>query len=111
MIFRNPLRLKIYLYPERIDMRKSWSGLLSLVQEGMRLNAYEESLFVFCGRSGRLVKLMYWDGNGFCIWMKKLEQGVFPFGIRDGLKIRMPELRNLLSGIDARREHRIMDLK
>ena len=66
MILSNPFRFKIYLYPKIIDMRKSWNGLVSLVQVGMNLDPFEKSLFVFCGRSQRLIKIIYWDGNGFC---------------------------------------------
>jgi transposase len=109
MILRNPMRLKIYLYPEYIDMRKSWNGLVALVQFGMKLDVYEESLFVFCGRSNRLLKIVYWDGNGFCIWMKKLEQGNFPFQSKQNPEISRKELMWLLKGIDRRREHKAIN--
>ncbi|MCC6274550.1 MAG: IS66 family insertion sequence element accessory protein TnpB [Leptospiraceae bacterium] len=60
MILTNPFQFKIYLYPKVIDMRKSWNGLVSLVQFGMNLDPYQKSLFVFCGRSQRLIKIIYW---------------------------------------------------
>jgi transposase len=106
MIFRNPLKLTVYLYPREIDMRKSWNGLLSIVQNDMKLIAYEKSLFVFFGRSRCLVKILYWDGNGFCIWMKRLETGSFPFQSRENPLITRKQLSWLLSGIDTRKEHK-----
>ena len=110
MIFRNALKLKVYLYPKQIDMRKSWSGLVSLVQHDMKLDIYQESLFVFCGRSNRLVKILYWDGNGFCIWMKRLEEGNFPFQSKGSPEITRRELMWLLSGIDTRKQHKMIKI-
>ncbi|MBK6604714.1 MAG: IS66 family insertion sequence element accessory protein TnpB [Leptospiraceae bacterium] len=60
MILTNPFQFKIFLYPQYIDMRKSWNGLIGLVQNGMNLDPFEKSLFVFCGRSQRLIKIIYW---------------------------------------------------
>ena len=93
------------MYPKFIDMRKSWNGLVSLVQVGMNLDAYEKSMFVFCGRSQKLIKIIYWDGNGFCIWMKRLEKGIFPFNPNMNLEISRSQLMQLLSGIDTRKKH------
>lgn len=106
MILRNPLKMKIYLYPKQIDMRMSWNGLFGLVTEEMKMNVYDRSLFVFCGRSNHLIKILYWDGNGFCIWMKRLEKGNYPFQSRGRLSISKKELLWLLSGIDTRRQHK-----
>ena len=106
MIFRNPLKCKIYLYPKEIDMRKSWNGLLSIVQYEMNLIPFEEVLYVFFGRSRKLVKTIYWDGNGFCIWMKKLSKGSFPFQKNGIPNLSRKELLYLLSGIDTRRKHK-----
>jgi transposase len=105
LILRNPFGLKFYLYPEFIDMRKSWSGLVSLVRSGLNLDPFEKNLFIFCGRSRRLVKIVYWDGNGFCIWMKRLEKGIFPFSPNQDLEISRKDLLLLLSGIDSRKRH------
>lgn len=105
MILSNPFRFKIYLYPKHVDMRKSWNGLVSLVQL-MSLDPFQRSLFVFCGRSQRLIKIIYWDGNGFCLWMKRLEKGNFPFNSEMKLEITRKELFWLLSGIDSRKKHK-----
>lgn len=105
MIFRNPQRLKIYFYDKPVDMRKSWNGLIALVKESMCLNLFSESLFVFSGRSGKQVKILYWDGNGFCIWMKKLEQGKFLSFKKEGYALSKRELDLFLSGVDMRKKH------
>jgi len=60
MILTNPFRFKIYLYPTFVDMRKSWNGLVSLIEVDMSLDAFQKNLFVFCGRSQRLIKIIYW---------------------------------------------------
>ena len=59
------------------DMRKQINGLALLVQEQMELNPFEAALFVFCNRSRQLLKAVYWDRTGFCLWMKRLEKGRF----------------------------------
>jgi transposase len=106
LILQKPQDLKIFMYPKFIDMRKSWNGLVSLVQMGMNLDAFEKSMFVFCGRSQKIIKIIYWDGNGFCIWMKRLEKGIFPFNPNKNLEITRSQLMQLLSGIDTRRKHK-----
>ncbi|MBK8393849.1 MAG: IS66 family insertion sequence element accessory protein TnpB [Leptospiraceae bacterium] len=109
MILSNPFRFKVYLYPKIIDMRKSWNGLITLVQYGMNLDPFQQSLFVFCGRSQRLIKIIYWDGNGFCMWMKRLEKGNFPFSPNENLEISRKELIWLLSGIGSRKKHKAIN--
>jgi transposase len=86
-------------------MRKSWNGLLSFVQEDMNLSPYEENIFVFMGKSLKQVKIFYWDGNGFCICMKKLEKGKFPFQLNGKVELTRRELTRLLSGVDFRKQH------
>lgn len=110
MIFRNPLKLKIYLRTGYTDMRKSWNGLYSLIKEELRKDPLSESMFVFSGHSRKLLKIFYWDGNGFCIWQKKLEKGSFawPDSSFKKVEISRKELHWLLTGIDFRKEHRIL---
>ncbi len=108
MIFNNPLKLKIYIHDSEIDMRKSWEGLIGMVHYSMNLNPFDKSLFVFYGKSRKLVKILYWDGNGFCIWMKKLYKGKFPFGKRGKTQMNHRDLKWLLSGIDTRKRHEVL---
>jgi transposase len=109
MIFRDPWKLRIYIKPGRTDMRKAINGLLGIIRESFPIDPCEEVLFVFCGRSRKLIKLLYWDGNGFCLWQKRLATGSFPWP-DDGsqaMQLTTEEIQWLLSGVDFRRKHKI----
>ena len=60
---------RIFVRAGATDMRKQINGLALLVQEQMELNPFEAALFVFCNRSRQLLKAVYWDRTGFCLWM------------------------------------------
>jgi transposase len=109
MIFRDPWKLRIYIKPGRTDMRKAINGLLGIIRESVRIDPCEEVLFVFCGRSRKLIKLLYWDGNGFCLWQKHLATGSFPWPDDESqaMQLTTEEIRWLLSGVDFRRRHQI----
>ncbi len=66
---------------------------------------FSGDLFLFCGRGMTMVKVLYWDRNGFCLWTKRLERGTFPWP-RDEMETvewSAEELGMLLSGIDFRK--------
>jgi hypothetical protein len=65
---------QIYLYRHPVDMRKSINGLVAIVEGEMALDPFSASLFVFCNRARTLVKMVGWEGNGFVLWMKRLEK-------------------------------------
>ena len=98
-------RLNIYLRPGRTDMRKQIYGLASLVEQEWGTNLFTGDLFLFCGKNKRIIKLLYWDRNGFCLWTKRLERGTFawPREIPTGqqvINLSQEELGLLLDGID-----------
>ena len=68
---------RIFVRPGATDLRKQINGLVLLVQEQMQLSPFEAALFVFCNRQRRVLKAVYWDRTGFCLWMKRLEKGRF----------------------------------
>jgi len=68
---------KIYGYAEAVDMRKGFSGLVTITQENLKLDPLSGDLFVFSNRSGKILKCIYWDRTGFCLYSKKLERGRF----------------------------------
>jgi len=71
---------RIFAYTEPTDMRKSFQGLLALVQEVFRgEDPYAGSLFVFVNRRGNFVKALVWDRTGFVLYAKRLERGRFVF--------------------------------
>ena len=65
---------RIFVRPGATDMRKQINGLVLLVQEEMRTSPFETALFVFCNAQRQLLKAVYWDRTGFCLWMKRLEK-------------------------------------
>jgi len=69
--------LRIHIYGEPVDMRKSFAGLYGVVRHGMTLDPLSGALFVFISRRGSQMKVLYWDRSGFCIWAKRLERGTF----------------------------------
>lgn len=68
---------RIFAYTQPTDMRKSFLGLLALVQPRFREDPYSGNLFVFVNRRGNYVKILAWDRTGFSLYAKRLEQGRF----------------------------------
>jgi transposase len=92
---------RIFAYTEPTDMRKSFQGLLALVQQVFRSeDPYAGSLFVFVNRRGNYVKILAWDRTGFVLFAKKLERGRFVFpGQAASQEISDRSLRFILDGI------------
>jgi transposase len=97
----------IYLYAGACDMRKSFDGLLGLIERcGMAEDqgALSGAWFVFRNRRGDKLKIMYFDRDGLAIWYKRLEQGRFQWPhLAPGqsvASIDVSELRLILEGID-----------
>ena len=67
---------RIFVRPGATDMRKQINGLVLLVQEQMQLSPFEAALFVFCNAQRRVLKAVYWDRTGFCLWCKR-RRGAF----------------------------------
>ena len=92
---------RIYLYRPPCDMRKSFDGLCGLVRSELGVDPLSGSLFVFCNRRRTMVKLLYWDDDGFALWYKRLEQGCFSIpaiSATDG-RIDRRQLSMLLEGV------------
>jgi transposase len=88
-------------------MRKSIYTLGYLVSSEMNLELLSDAIFLFSNRRKDTLKILYWDGNGFCVWMKKLESDRFPFPSDEyeSMELTREKLLWLLRGIDFRREH------
>lgn len=100
--------VKIYLKPGSTDMRKQINGLSILVEEEIRKDPFSGHLYMFCNKNRKRLKVLYWDRNGFCLWLKRLEQDRFPWP-RDRdevLEIDKGELFMLLDGIDFFNAHK-----
>jgi transposase len=94
--------LEIFIRPGVTDMRKQTNGLSLIVEENMQKNPGSGNLYLFCNRNRRLIKALYWDRNGFCLWQKRLERDKFPWpsNNREAHQISEDQLMMLLSGID-----------
>lgn len=98
-----PCGLKVYLVLGYTDMRKSVNGLSLMVSEVLNQDPFSGHLFVFCNRRKKIVKILYWDRNGFCLWYKRLERDAFrwPLDEVELLQIDHHQLMWLLDGLDV----------
>lgn len=99
-----PAGTRIWLVAGTTDMRKGFDGLSALVQTSLRDDPFSGQLFVFRGRRGDRVKVLWWDGQGLCLYYKRLERGRFIWPrAQDGVVHLTPaQLSMLLEGIDWR---------
>ena len=97
-------RVRIWLCARAADMRWSFDRLAALAQSVTSQNPLDGHLFVFRSRSGDKLKILYFDRDGYALWYKRLEQGVFrlprPGPAAASLELRASELAMLLEGID-----------
>lgn len=100
-------QLPIYLYAGVADMRKSFDGLLGLIEQAGMADAARTlsgAWFVFRNRRGDRLKILYFDRDGLAIWYKRLEQGRFQWPAigpgQTALSIEAGELQLILEGID-----------
>ena len=99
--------VKVCLATQPCDLRKSFDTLSCLVKEQLKEDPLSSTLFVFLNKRANRVKMLYWDGTGLWILMKRLERGCFARpkpNDRTKAKIHLkPEaLEMLLSGIDLK---------
>jgi transposase len=105
-----PAGVRVWLACGRTDMRKGIDGLAMLAQQVLNENPFDGALFAFRGRRGGMVKLLWYDGQGMCLFSKRLERGhfVWPVTATGRVSLTPAQLSMLLEGIDwrmARREH------
>ena len=95
---------RVWLATGRTDMRKGMNGLALQVQEVLKRDPHSGHLFVFRGRRGDLIKVLWHDGQGLCLFSKRLERGRFlwPSPANGSLSITPAQLGYLLEGIDWR---------
>ena len=87
--------VRIHLYRQPVDMRKAINGLVSIVEGEMGSDPFSADLFIFCNRARNLVTMVAWEGNGFVLWMKRLEKSRFKWllsGSDSVLKLTVQEI-------------------
>jgi transposase len=94
--------VRVYLCAEAVDMRRSFDGLSVLVMEILEQDPLSGHLFVFYNRRKDKLKVLYYDGQGLCLWYKRLERGCFPIPAAEGEAIALDarQLSLLLDGLD-----------
>ena len=98
-----PPAVRIWVSTQPADLRKSFDGLATLVEQWLGGDPLSGHVFVFRNKSGDRVKLLVWDGDGYVIYYKRLEEGTFRFPVapdQAGVAIRAADLLMLLDGVD-----------
>lgn len=103
-----PPNFQVYLAVGSTDMRKSINGLSAMVADDFELDPFSGSLFAFCNRGRKIIKILFWDKNGFCIWHKRLEKEHFswPKSDQDIVQIDSQQMSWLLAGLDIGKAHK-----
>jgi transposase len=106
-----PSRSRVWLAAGVTDLRKGFDGLAALVQLQLAEDPFSGHLFVFRGRAGDRIKVLWWDGDGLCLFTKRLERGrfVWPQATSGTVALTGAQLSMLLEGIDWRRPTRTFD--
>lgn len=99
-----PPSVRIFLCTQHADMRRSFDGLAMMTEQIVRESPFSGHLFVFRNRRGDRVKILYWDRDGYAIWYKRLEKGIFLFPPdEDGrVEVEAADLAMVLEGIDRK---------
>lgn len=96
---------RVYLCLTPTDMRRGFDGLAGIVQQVLAQDPFSGAWFVFRNRRGDRVKVLWWDGTGYCVLYKRLELGTFVMPrLNEGMmRLSGAEFALLLEGIDWRR--------
>jgi transposase len=103
-----PAGTHIWIAAGVTDLRRGFTGLSALVQTALELDPFAGHVFVFRGRRGDLIKVLWWDGDGLCLFAKRLERGRFVWPQADSgtVCLTRAQLSMMLEGIDWRRPTR-----
>ena len=95
-------RKTVYIVTGYTDMRKGIDGLAAIVQGKLNLDPYSKALFLFCGRNPRRMKGLLWEGDGFLLLSKRLENGKYrwPRNEYEALELSEQQVRWLLEGLE-----------
>ena len=93
---------QVYLITGYTDLRRGIDGLAEVVQGKLELDPYSQALFLFCGRRRDRIKGLLWEGDGFLLLYKRLDNGVFrwPRNETEARLLTEQEIRWLLEGLE-----------
>ena len=99
-----PTGTRIWLAAGLTDMRRGFDGLAALAQNALAQEPFSGHVFEFRGRRGDIIKLLWWDGQGMCLFAKRLEKGrfIWPQAESGSVSLTPAQLSMLLEGIDWR---------
>ena len=105
-----PANTRVWIVAGHTDMRKGFDGLAAVAQSALATNPFCGHVFVFRGRRGDILKVLWFDGQGLMLLAKRLERGRFAWpSARDGKVFLTPaQLAMLLEGIDWRQPKRLL---
>jgi transposase len=103
-----PTGAHVWIVAGVTDLRRGFTGLSALVETALQQDPFAGHLFVFRGRRGDLIKVLWWDGDGMCLFAKRLERGrfIWPQATEGAVSLTRAQLSMLLEGIDWRRPAR-----
>jgi transposase len=103
-----PAGTRVWLAAGVTDMRSGFNGLAAKVETALAADPFSGHVFVFRGRRGDMIKLLWWTGDGLCLLAKRLERGrfVWPQATSGTVTLSQAQLSMLLEGIDWRRPER-----
>jgi len=106
-----PTGTRIWIVAGVTDLRRGFTGLSAMVQTKLEKDPFAGHVFVFRGRRGHLIKLLWWDGQGLCLFAKRLERGKFLWSKAESgvVGLTRAQLSMLLEGIDWRHVERTYD--
>lgn len=99
-------QVRVFLCRQSVDMRKSFDGLVALVESALQQDPLSGSLYVFFNRRRDRIKILYWGQTGYCIWYQQLQQGTYQLpplenaDDRAALEVTRSQLSLILDGID-----------
>jgi transposase len=100
--------VKIFIKPGVTDMRRQMNGLSIMIKDELHCDPFSGNLFLFSNKRNMLLKIIYWDRNGFCLWSKRLERDKFPWpkNEQEVIEITQEKFRMLLDGINFWNAHK-----
>ena len=105
--------IKIYIACGRTDMRKSIDGLSAIVSQNFKLDPFDKNLFIFCGRKSDRIKAILWEGDGFLLLYKRLEDGRFkwPKDETEVMELTPQQYRWLMEGLSIHQKKTISKIE
>ena len=99
---------RIWIAAGYTDLRRGFQGLTTLIETLLEQAPYSGHVFVFRGKRGDLIKLLWWDGDGLCLFQKRLERSrfIWPQATTGTVVLTRAQLSMLLEGIDWRQPQR-----